>query len=1053
MPVGLDQLLQKARKYLTPWVQALPEPWPGCILFFSVASEDEAATVFHVKASTFESAWREGTIRIRQWAWARQLESVMLRIDWVEDITQQPTGSQISWNNILRLRKKAFALADPFFEHAVLLPQMQLSAGTHKPVWLQQIMAGHVTAQPILLLHLRGLYLDGYGLAPTFLPRESLTPSASQTNTPTYNPELCRAARPAILSLLERQQPDGSWGNANSLTEHLGIQHTLLQILRNIRPQPAAAIHPDALTQAIGLATQYALQYLNQSGQSCRLSASLSAEENSEQAQALLVIAATANEHIPGIRHLPLLPQTLEHLAQQVLAAYCQGQAEHENLHPTDVARALMASIWQFLALRAYLIFCANSPYRGEVAPYQLPAEMPAAWLHHLISHFEMPDSTAPDWLSIAIIEANQFAGHLQLSSAERAYSRTHLRVQLEALQQNLIWPELAIYLDQPRRRQAPFLEELYPHQLSGNHPSQHAALLNRRAACNTLLYWLDQVDAQDARLQQILPPDAGHSQSSLPMEWSSHSLAFLTGGHWILPIDKEAPDAIYGLAVTRLHHWPGAAVLVRRSGESLGVHPASIAALQPHALIHAGSARLQPSEFPILQIPDLEIALKKLAASARQRIQAKVIGVTGCTGKTSTLRMLAQCLLGMSSAHQDAMLLQDPKLQMINWSDTAPWVFAELALPHAAPNLPLLAPDVLVVTNLPQNMASLQTSTSLEAISSTPQQHESAQQQILQLMHCMRRGSTLVFNCTLVNPDALHDAAVRYGIRLVSFGPHSKANIREQHYDASGLLQIKLQPGLIHHHARTPEALQIQLQADGHHMALNAQAAIAVLHAMQSPLEAAIHQLACWQPLPGTGQPEKLPGNINLLDHSNTSEILAIKTAIGQLLTHAPQANQRVIVLAGVHAHHCSLETAQMQLEPLIRSAQARRVLLYGSAMYELAEALADQTHVSWYEDLNQLTSSLLRSLHAQDTVLLAGRATTNLGIVTSAIRESAFDYRLPAVAMPVSLDETASPLDTQHTQDWPATSTGFFTTEINSCQSLNFNKNYSNTHRPQKN
>ena len=180
--------------------------------------------------------------------------------------------------------------------------------------------------------------------------------------------------------------------------------------------------------------------------------------------------------------------------------------------------------------------------------------------------------------------------------------------------------------------------------------------------------------------------------------------------------------------------------------------------------------------------------------------------------------------------------------------------------------------------------------------------------------------------------------------------------------------------------------------------MALNAQAAVAVLHALHCPLKSSAQALSRWSPLPGAGQAEHLPHNIVLLDHSNTQELLATQAAFGHLLDHAPQAMQRLVVLGGVKpadavslstaAAH-SLHSAQLQIEPLLRSTATRRVLLYGQAMVGLAQQLKDQSQVSWYEDLNQLIQSLLQCLQPHDTVLLVGRAIVNLSIVAGALRE----------------------------------------------------------------
>jgi UDP-N-acetylmuramyl pentapeptide synthase len=114
------------------------------------------------------------------------------------------------------------------------------------------------------------------------------------------------------------------------------------------------------------------------------------------------------------------------------------------------------------------------------------------------------------------------------------------------------------------------------------------------------------------------------------------------------------------------------------------------------------------------------------------------------------------------------------------------------------------------------------------------------------------------------------------------------------------------------------------------------------------------------------------------------------MKAAFVQLQCHAPHASRRLVVLAGIRADPGQVDISQLALEPLVRAAQARRVLLYGDALQALAAALGDLLHVNWYDDLNQLICSLLRTAHKGDTVLLAGRATTNLALAADAIRDS---------------------------------------------------------------
>lgn len=630
---ALVRQLAQCRDYLARHMKPLPEPYPGCLLFFSIASAQHAATVFHARGITLEAAWRESAIRIRHWAWSRQCDAVLLRIDWVEDITpmKDPGVFRRQW---LRLPTgTAFGLADPGLEYPRLMHRHG-QALDHQP------------ATPALLLHLRSVYSEA-GAAPTPL------------------------ARPAPAAMLPCR-------------------------------------HPAALTAA------------------------------------------------------------------------------------------------------------------------------------------------AP----------------------------------------------------QPATPHAPAIHE--------------------------------------------------------PMRWSAAELLRHTQGRWLEPRRMPPAHACIGIDANRQHHLPDAAVIVRHGQQTPGVPAAAVAGLQAALLISSAPYALARARLPVLHVPDLPCGLRRLAAAARQRVTAPVIGVTGCVGKTSTLRMLGQCLLGSTTARADALLAQDVALQMVNWSDAAPCALAELPLHDITALLPLVMPDILIVTNLP-------------APGNPRHPH------LLAMLQWLREGSAVVFDHRLEHQDCAH-AAKKRGIRLITFGPHPQSRISERAY-GNGTLHVMA----------GAQPLRLALQADGHHMALNAQAALAALAALEQPLEPACASLARWLPLARTGQPQRLRGGICLLDHSGSAEPLAMQAAFAQLQEHAPQPGQRLIVLGGAQAGcRQTPESARQALEPLLRATPSRRILLYGETLRMLADTLADLLHVNWYDDLNQLTESLLRTMHCGDAILLAGRATVNLAIVADAVREN---------------------------------------------------------------
>lgn len=181
--ITLSHQLSASLRHLKPRITLLPEPYACCVLFFTVAAEGAQSGVFFVRRTTLEAAWREGTTRVRQWAWMRQLPAVELRIDWPDEIV-------VIGNRIPTLYQwkaaSAWALADDDLEHAELIPPLALaSAGNN----LRSTPLKPFDATPLplladvnLLLRLQGLHMDQEGVQtelPT-VPGPQRSPAATR---------------------------------------------------------------------------------------------------------------------------------------------------------------------------------------------------------------------------------------------------------------------------------------------------------------------------------------------------------------------------------------------------------------------------------------------------------------------------------------------------------------------------------------------------------------------------------------------------------------------------------------------------------------------------------------------------------------------------------------------------------------------------------------------------------------------------------------------------------------------------------------------------------
>lgn len=999
----LSQQLAKGLEYLEQHLVPLPEPYPGCILFFTVAAEGKAASVFHVRATTLEAAWREGATRVRQWAWARKRDEVDLRIDWAQDITPLKAGSPLPDGCNAGLPSMAsLALADASLDRAHplyrLLPCTTTGGAPGTPAvppHVEQVQPP--MSAPCLLLHLRGIYLSGAGPA-IAIPRAQ----AQQCGTWTQ----LVPVHAALEQLMAQQREDGGWPGCDDICDHLGLTYTLLQAQRHAGSA--------ALARSVARAMDHFEQQLPTMTRECvpRAMALLVLTCHLRNAVVLAATAAGQDD-----QHLTRLPAMLDQMAEALLAA-------------TGAPPALS---WAELAMHAY---AGCRPHADDsptlrAARSALPGTftLSAAFIHRVLPQLQegidgsaagrAVDDPGARWAGMALVEGLQPDACLETQPGDiLGHWRRHLLRQLHCAAMRSVWPEQALHLPPAQRRHAAFSDTSQQQVLQS--PREIAVLLLCSLAGLELLDAIAPAPQSAAPLSQPTQPrnpppasmpalgtppgqdgrgtasgsaappsETGTAPTYPPLSWTSAELARFMQGHWLERAAAQTPPACTGLDTTRQHHLPGAAVLVRRTGMAFGVPGAALPTLRPAALISSSPHGLLRHDLPVLHVADLDQGLRGLAGAARRRIRTPVVAVTGCVGKTSTVGMLRQCLQDHGDARADALLAQGTALQMINWSETSPCALVELALPSLRTDLPLADPDILVITNL----ATSDIPRIRDAIASSPPASppSGAFKDVIEAIRQLRRGSTLVTEHEIgINPW-ITEIAKLTGVKIITFGPHSHAGIREMAFH-NGNLELAIDN----------HRLGISLQSDGHHMAMNAQAALATLRALGHTSGTVHASLAHWLPPLGAGQPQLLANGVCLLDHSLSNHLLSMRAAFAQLQSHAPQAGHRLVVLAGIQAEQGQLDASQLVLEPLVRAAQARRVLLYGEPLRTLAAALADLLHVNWYDDLNQLICSLLRTAHKGDTVLLAGRATTNLALAADAVRDSVGNH-IPSCIHPI--------------------------------------------------
>lgn len=477
--ITLSQQLGASLEYVEKHITHLPEPYSCCMLFFSVAAPGQEASVFFVRRPTLEAAWREGTTRVRQWAWVRKLKNVELRVDWPHDIASLE-GRSFRKSTVGPHQDSAWALADDDLETAELIPPIRLRGGSGRPLGHPNMSftqnGSAVVFTPMvessLLMQMRGVHISGNGVQ-AGLPRVQAHLLGKARSAASWLPYVA-----ALKMLCSHQQREGSWEEAADVRDHLGMTYALLLAEQHVsESEPAHGMSMEAIDRAISYLQENADDLLPGTG-----------DTHVEQAMCMLVLArylVNRDSHTVPAGVFALM----ERLAKTL------GSAED--------ALTQRAREWIELAHDAFEHLQEHAGRRPASA---YPARAIPARAYRLKSLLELfvkylPESAggAEDWLESKIGNARWYA----VAVAESAYVNpcpdalrdqyrrrwgTGLQAFLSASRKRTVWPEVALFLPAPLREKAAFVSIVQGEETLMVNACTAARLLVNTFAVNSLL-------------------------------------------------------------------------------------------------------------------------------------------------------------------------------------------------------------------------------------------------------------------------------------------------------------------------------------------------------------------------------------------------------------------------------------------------------------------------------------------------------------------------------------------------------------------------------------
>jgi UDP-N-acetylmuramoyl-tripeptide--D-alanyl-D-alanine ligase len=463
----------------------------------------------------------------------------------------------------------------------------------------------------------------------------------------------------------------------------------------------------------------------------------------------------------------------------------------------------------------------------------------------------------------------------------------------------------------------------------------------------------------------------------SAPALWTTDDMAAAMGAER----QGVLPQTVSGLSIDTRTIGVGVAFFAladRRDGHEFV--PAALAAKAGLAVVAAARRADMPKDAPLLIVADVLDGLRALAAAARARSDAKVIGVTGSVGKTSTKEALRLVLSKDGETHASVASYNNHwgvPLSLARCPASARYAVLEMGMNHAGEIEPLsrlAQPHVAIITTIaPVHLEFFGTLTKIADAKA-------------EIFLGLEKDGVAVINRDIAQFAHLKRRAKEADVaRLVSFGEHAKADAR--------LLKCALHPD-----CSTVQAdilgheFTYKIGAPGRHLVDNSLAVLAAAVLTGADLALAALALSEFQPASGRGTRVEigLPGGTALvIDESynaNPASMAASLALLGQ--TQIGPHGRRIAVLGDMlelgprgRALHRGV------VEPVLANA-VDLVFCSGPLMKALWEALPAERRGGYAEDSSVLEPQVLSAIRAGDAVMVKGSLGSRMGPIVKALQ-----------------------------------------------------------------
>ncbi|RJY09003.1 UDP-N-acetylmuramoyl-tripeptide--D-alanyl-D-alanine ligase [Aurantiacibacter aquimixticola] len=423
------------------------------------------------------------------------------------------------------------------------------------------------------------------------------------------------------------------------------------------------------------------------------------------------------------------------------------------------------------------------------------------------------------------------------------------------------------------------------------------------------------------AALKQLRWPRAQSDAARLAL-WTSAEIAAATGGtaygeFQVSSVEMDSRDVQSGDLFFAL------------KGEAMDGHRFLDMAFANGA---AAAVVDRPIDRPHVLVEDTTSALLALADAARQRVSARIVGVTGSVGKTGVKEAIFTALERTSrgAAHRSVRSYNNHvgvPLSLSRMAARSRYGVFEMGMNHANEIAGLTAqvrPHVAVITTIAP--AHIENLGSMEAIADAK----------AEIFQGLEKGGTAVIPADSDHFEQLRDVALAQGAKVLSFGRSAHADMRllDAIAQSDGGSLVTASMGAI--------GLVYTVAEPGEHWIDNSLCVMAAVHAAGGDLGAAGLALAEMGGLKGRGARlrAKVPGGHALIiDESYNANPASMRATLKQL--GQTPATRRVAVLGSMKELGDFADRFHAQLVDPVSAANVDYTVLVGDEMRSLARQM----------------------------------------------------------------------------------------------------------------